>query len=68
MPLCILPFSVSVKDVVCRAVALHSIRYSFNTSDVFVPKSPAQGPHYWILVSGSMNLMMGSRHILRRGL
>lgn len=64
MPLCILPFNVSVKDVVARAVALHAIRYSFNTGDVFVPKVQAQGPHYWVMVSGSMNLMMGSRHIM----
>lgn len=64
MPMCILPFSVSVKDVVARAVALHAIRYNFNTGDVFVPKSLSQGPHYWVLVSGSLNLLMGSRHIM----
>jgi len=33
-----------VKDVVARAVALHAIRYSFNTGDVFVPKVQASKP------------------------
>ena len=33
-----------VKDVVARAVALHAIRYSFNTGDVFVPKVQASQP------------------------
>ena len=33
-----------VKDVVARAVALHAIRYSFNTGDVFVPKVQASEP------------------------
>ncbi|CAE7374428.1 egl-4 [Symbiodinium sp. CCMP2456] len=64
MPLCTLPLDVSVKDVAARAVALHAIRFDFATGDVFKPNSKSQGPHYWILVQGTMNLMMGSRHIM----
>ncbi|CAJ1369161.1 unnamed protein product [Effrenium voratum] len=64
MPLCALPFNVAVKDVVSRAVALHAVRFTFGMGETFTPKSKSQGPHYWILVQGSMNLMMGHRHIM----
>eukprot|EP00931_Biecheleriopsis_adriatica_P079347 TRINITY_DN5274_c0_g1_i1.p1 TRINITY_DN5274_c0_g1~~TRINITY_DN5274_c0_g1_i1.p1 ORF type:complete len:1478 (-),score=279.90 TRINITY_DN5274_c0_g1_i1:139-4572(-) len=64
MPMCALPLSVTVRDVVARVVALHADRFDLPPDATAKPQSQSRGPHFYIFVRGTANLMIGSRHIM----